>query len=271
VTALNRFSRILRRTAKDAMAVLLPFRCAACGNLPAAAPDGVAAPTAAAGAPLLAALCPDCRNTVQPVVPPLCRRCGRPFTAAGGNHRCGACDANPPPVARMRAAAVYDGAMVDLVRRFKYHRAAHLAAPMGRWLAEVYGRDWQHDPVDMVVPVPLHRRRIHQRGYNQAWLLVREAFSSRQPGDAPSLRRDLIIRVRDTPAQAGLDSRQRRQNLSGAFHVVDRSAVADNHLLVVDDVATTGETIAACAQTLTAAGARRVDALTLARTSRRNS
>ena len=271
-----RLRRVLRRFIHDALALLLPFRCAACGRLPApgsmnATPgEGEPAADTASPEPLMRLLCPDCRSTVVPVSPPLCHDCGRPFsTSAGGNHRCGECVRDPLGFGKMRSAGVYAGAMVPLMRRFKYYRAVHLAAAMGQWMSAVYERDWQHESVALVVPVPLHRRRIRHRGYNQAWLLARKAFHRRSTDAVPLLRHDVLTRVRDTPPQAGLDSVRRRQNLAGAFHVAEPRAVAGKHVLVVDDVVTTGETMAACGGALLAAGAHRIDALVAARTLRR--
>ena len=266
--------QVLRRTVRDAVALLLPFRCAACGRLPAPAPmesaDHGGDVNDSAPGPLLRLLCPDCRPTVLPVSPPLCPVCGRPFNAAaGGDHRCGECLRDPIGLGKMRAAAVYAGAMVPLMRRFKYQRAVHLAAAMGQWLSAVYDHYWKHESVALVVPVPLHRRRLRHRGYNQAWLLARQVFRDQSTDAVSLLRHDVLTRVRDTPSQAGLDSVRRRRNLAGAFHVADPRAIVDRHVLVVDDVVTTGETMAACGGVLLAAGARRVDALIAARTLRR--
>jgi len=271
---MRRLTRLLQRTAHHLLPLLLPFRCAACGRLGAAAtaafpaedPHGIGP----AREPLMRLLCPACRDTIVPVVPPLCSTCGIPFApAAGDDHRCGECVSSPMPLARMRAAAAYQGAMVRLVRQFKYHQRVHLAAAMRPWLAAMYHHHWRPGKVELVVPVPLHRRRLRQRGYNQAWLLARQVFGDKSAPQAPVLRRDVLVRHRDTPAQTGLAGDQRRQNLHGAFSVSDRRDVSEKHVLVVDDVVTTGETIRACADALLAAGARRVDALSMARTFRR--
>lgn len=236
---------------------LLPFRCAACGAM---------APAGRVADPLLALLCPACRDSVRPVTTPVCRTCGRPFDGRGDDtHRCGRCLRRPPAPGRIRAAAVYDGALVPLIHQLKYRRAVHLAGAMGAWLEAALRRHWPPGDIDVVVPVPLHRRKLRRRGYNQAWLVARQALRGR-PGD---LRRDILNRVRDTPPQAGLDENRRRRNLDGAFAVAAPDAVAGRHVLVVDDVMTTGHTLSACADALSAAGARRVDALVMATTLRR--
>ena len=265
---MKRLTRLLQKAVHGALALLLPFRCAACDCLTAAAPP--AADTAAA-TPLMRLLCPACRETILPVTSPMCSVCGRPFAqGVGDDHHCGDCAAKAPGFDRMRAAAVYQGAMVPLVRQLKYHEAAHLAGAMRPWLHAVYERHWPRGSVDLVVPVPLHRRRLRQRGYNQSWLLARQVFGKRISAHAPMLRDDVLVRVRDTPSQTGLSRDRRRRNVRGAFSVSDRQAVAGKQILVVDDVVTTGETMAACVGVLRSAGARRVDALSMARALRRH-
>ncbi|MFH1980528.1 MAG: phosphoribosyltransferase family protein [Pseudomonadota bacterium] len=264
----------LRRIVHHALALLLPFRCAACGCLEAPGPPAPSAedPNALAAAqqPLMRLLCRDCRDTILPVTAPQCSVCGIPFVqGAGIDHRCGDCTGSTVPLERMRAAAVYQGAMVLMVRQFKYHHAVHLGAAMRPWLSAVYHRHWRPGAVGLVVPVPLHRLRLRQRGYNQAWLLARQVFGPASMTHAPLLRHDVLVRLRDTPSQTGLDRDRRRRNMKGAFSVADAKVVAGKHVLVVDDVVTTGETMAACAGVLLAAGARRVDALSMARTLRR--
>ena len=178
---------------------------------------------------------------------------------------------DPPRLGKMRAAAMYQGAMVRLVRQLKYRRAVHLAIAMGPWLKATYRRHWPStgDAVDIVVPVPLHKRRLRQRGYNQSWLLARQVFGEGASTQAPRLM-DILVRCRDTPSQTGLDREMRRRNLKGAFDIVDGAPVTGKTVLLVDDVITTGETLGACTDALLAAGAIQVDALCMARTPRRN-
>lgn len=274
---MRRLTGRLMKAVQDALALLLPFRCAACGRLAAAASMDAAMAAAdrngadTARTPLMRLLCPACRDTVLPVTTPLCSHCGRPFPeTTGDDHPCGDCLGGDFGLEKMRAAAVYQGALVSLVRQLKYHQAVHLADAMRPWLLAVYQRHWPGSTVDLVVPVPLHRRRLRQRGYNQSWLLARAVFGKSGAAPAPRLRDDVLVRVRDTPSQTGLTRDQRRRNMLGAFTVPMRPAVTDRHVLVVDDVVTTGETMAACAGVLLSAGARRVDALSMARTPRRH-
>jgi ComF family protein len=144
-----------------------------------------------------------------------------------------------------------------------------LAAPLGRLLPDTFQRHWSVDTIDLILPVPLHPRRMRQRGYNQAYLLLRgwpRWYTQAHRGPLPCrIERDLLRRVRATPPQTGLNRSQRERNLSKAFalaHPLDQSAPT---VLLVDDVLTTGATVNACARALKAAGAGRVEVLTLAR------
>ena len=136
-----------------------------------------------------------------------------------------------------------------------------LAAVMGQWLLEALPRN---ERFDAIVPLPLHWWKRMQRGFNQSELLSREL--SLRTG-IPML--PLVRRRRATPAQAGLTSAQRRQNMRGAFEVRNPSQVDGRTLLLIDDVMTTGSTVNACAKALKSAGAARVCVLTVARAARR--
>ncbi|HVN82804.1 MAG TPA: ComF family protein, partial [Terriglobia bacterium] len=136
-----------------------------------------------------------------------------------------------------------------------------LAQPLARLLFSVYCLHLQEFSSDMVAPVPLHRSRERERGFNQSLLLAR--YFSRLV-DIPFHPR-LLTRIRATQMQAGLSRRARRLNLAGAFLLPDKTEVAEKAVLLVDDVFTTGATVNECARLLRVSGARRVNVLTLAR------
>jgi ComF family protein len=152
----------------------------------------------------------------------------------------------------------YAGALAEAIRRFKYGDRPDLGGPLGALLAaDAAGLE----PVDVVVPVPLHPRRLSERGYNQSTLLARPvARSLRAPLRAGALRR-----IVDTAAQARLGAAERRGNVMRAFAVPDPATVCGRRVLLVDDVATTGSTLGACATALVSAGSADVRALVLAR------
>jgi ComF family protein len=156
-----------------------------------------------------------------------------------------------------------------MVHLYKYEGRAQLARPFGSMLWEALVSHWQPDQFDLVIPVPLHRKRLRRRGYNQSALLLRHwpAPVNACPDTAGQFRvvPDLMVRHRATRPQIGLDANARRANMRDAFSIRDPSILEARHVLVVDDVLTTGATANACARVLKRAGAASVRVLTLAR------
>lgn len=199
-------------------------------------------------------LCAACRAEL-PWNEQACRRCGLPL--AGVEPVCGLCRLAPPPLQRVQCALRYEFPLDRLLPRLKFH--GDLAA--GAVLAQLL--HWTLDPDDMpaaLVPVPLHRARLRQRGYDQALELARALAGL----GAPPVRADLLQRVRATAAQTRLDARARQGNLEHAF-AVRGGPTLPAHVALVDDVMTTGATLHACARVLRAAGVQRVDAWCVAR------
>ena len=155
--------------------------------------------------------------------------------------------------------AVFEDRLRHAIHKLKYRRLAALAEPLGDAMARFYLQSPL--PADMIVPVPLHPRRQRDRGYNQAALLANRL------GRATCLpvRPAALIRVRATVAQMSLNAAQRKENVDGAFRCDDLT-VRGQHVLLIDDVCTTGATLDACAVALKMAGAAEVRGLTLART-----
>jgi ComF family protein len=219
-------------------ALLFPDRCAACDTL--------------GDAPF----CASCAETLMPV-PAGCPLCGEPgdeaLLPALRPRRCARCRAAPPPYARAEAPYLLGGALADAVHRFKYEGREELARGLSALVLAC-------DPprADVVAPIPLHARRLRQRGYDQAALLASEAGRRWKIAVCPVLRR-----VRPTPQQVGSDRRRREENVRGAFRALP--AAANRRICLVDDVLTTGATAAEAARTLLSAGAIRVEIRTLAR------
>ncbi|HEX9790784.1 MAG TPA: ComF family protein [Kiloniellales bacterium] len=235
-----------RRLSQLALNSLLPPRCLACG-------DTVEQP---------GALCAACWRGLDFLGPPLCAVCGLPFAFDMGPAAvCGACAGEKPAYDRARSVLRYDDGSRGLILGFKHADRTEGAPAYGAWLARA-GAELLAD-TELIVPVPLHWRRLFTRRYNQAALLAQALGRQARLPVAP----DVLRRRRHTPSQGHLSAEARARNVAGAFAVAPakRHLVADRRVLLVDDVLTTGATAAACAATLRRAGVAAVDVLVLAR------
>ena len=207
-------------------------------------------------------ICSTCRDHLPLVSSPLCPVCGIPFAGTGGDHRCGPCVAHPPRFDTARAHFLYEGAIRELIHSFKYNQRTHLRYPLALLTLEGVGVFLTDQEPQLIVPVPLHRSRLRQRGFNQAVLLGR-VLSRRL--SLPMLP-DALVRTRPTAPQIDLSAAERRLNVKGAFTVPVPDRVAGRRILLLDDVMTTGSTMNECAGELKKAGAEMVIAATIART-----
>jgi ComF family protein len=196
-------------------------------------------------------LCAECR-AVLPLLFEVCPRCALPRSPS----ECRGCAKLAPTLGSLHAVASYDGAARSAVLQLKYRGARNLAPLLGGLMREHLAERPLH--AEVVVPVPLSRRRQRERGYNQAELLAREIVGSVRGTLAPD-----VLQREERPAQQGLDAVARLRNLHGA--ICARVRVDGAAVLLVDDVATTGATLSACADALVMAGARSVRALVFAR------
>jgi len=222
-----------------------------------------------------APVCSACVERVGSQTGALCEICGESlgmesahFAAAMGVGACTLCRLAPPDFARAVAYAAYDDELREMLHLLKYQRVLALAdEPLGRWLAAAVMQLSASASAEMtVIAIPLFAARERQRGFNQSVVLADAAVARLKkvwPGLAPAHR--AMERVRDTEAQYGLTTHQRRKNVRGAFRVVDGDAVRGKEVLVVDDIMTTGATARECARVLVRAGAAKVWVATLAR------
>jgi ComF family protein len=180
---------------------------------------------------------------------------------ADSDHLCSDCLSAEPYFTRARAICHYEGLMMEAISRFKYGGVTQLAKPLGTFLAEYQDPELSFSGIDLLIPVPLHPRRLRERGFNQSLLLAR-FFKKKHsiPLDFTSLQR-----FRLTQPQTQLSASERRKNVRGAFRVTNAEAVEEKRILLIDDVFTTGATVRECAKVLVEAGAKQVDVLTLAR------
>jgi ComF family protein len=214
-------------------------------------------------------LCGVCWEGLDRIAPPCCRVCGLPFAAApalgdapaSGTVLCGRCGRRPPPFAYARAAVRYGEVAREAVHAFKFGGRRALAAPLGDLIAEMGPIGLPAGAPDLLAPVPLHRRRERERGFNQAFLLARRVGEAwRVPVCA-----DVLVRTLATRPQTELSAEARRANVKGAFVLRRPERVGGRHVALIDDVMTTGATLTACARCLRAGGAATVGVLTVAR------
>jgi ComF family protein len=212
-------------------------------------------------------ICEQCAGGIEHMTPPLCEVCGGPLESiTSGIARCARCQGARPhygiarSIARYRSSAEDEpGSLPALIRRHKYGLDQSVAPALAEYLGDslpVAASDY-----DLVVPVPLHWRRLWWRGFNQAALLAAEVARRMQ------LRLDStsFVRTRRTPPQTARHHDDRIRNVRRAFFVKRPARIKGRRILLVDDVMTTGATVDECARTLIAAGASKVDVFTLAR------
>ena len=186
-----------------------------------------------------------------------CARCGLPLEATEAE-TCAACLAKPPRLDRIRAAVTYDDISRSIALRLKYGRKVGLARTMSRYMRPLIGELSQEA---LLVPVPLHRSRLWSRGFNQSALVAREL--SKRTGVPVAVH--ALRRIKPTPPLKGLNIRQRRRTVAGAFQATPQMELAGRTIVLIDDVLTTGSTANACARILKKAGAARVDLVSWAR------
>jgi ComF family protein len=240
---------MLRTLAVSLRQLVLPAHCAACGR-----PSDPLARLP---------LCDGCGRAMARLMEmPHCPRCGRgagPYTFDLGG--CAACRKESLRYDAVVRVGSYQEPLRSLILRYKYQRRMELGTIMGRWLAERLAAAPWADLVQVIVPVPLHWSRRFSRGFNQAEGLARELATSDLPagGTGRRVAARRMLRVRPTPHQTRLSAKDRAENVRGAFQVRGRSGdVRGKHILLVDDVITSGSTAGECARTLRRAGAAAV-------------
>lgn len=231
----------LRSVGRAVIDYALPPRCAGCGEVIDDA----------------GAFCAPCWGRMEWLGNEGCHRCGLPLSGTETD-TCGRCLAEPPKLHRIRAAVAYDDLPRAIALNLKYGRKVGLARTMARYMAPLKGA-W--DEGALLVPVPLHRWRVWNRGFNQSVLIARELGRIwRIPTTHNVLRR-----IKRTHPLKGMSHSQRRKAVAGAFRATDCCALAGKTIVLIDDVLTSGSTAEACARALHQAGAARVELICWAR------
>lgn len=228
--------------------LLLPRGCVACGeNWPSSAESS---------------WCDRCLEKIPWIRSPICPHCGRPFhkSPSCGNHLCGDCELARYPFQSARSAALHWGVVRQGIHNLKFGGQLHWIPPLVELLESAW-TDEMRKGTDCIVPVPLHVKRLRQRGFNQAALLARAL------GKAAGIpvRYDVLARSVWTEPQTRLKREERLENVKGAFVVSRPSDVRGKRILLLDDVFTTGSTLCECTRVLKKCGAAQIHALTVSR------
>ena len=210
-------------------------------------------------------LCSDCLQAIEAIQPPVCQRCGLSLgdlqTADSSESLCKRCQQAPLQLDGLLAYAFHSGPLRKAIHQFKYEDLRSLAEPLGQLMAKGWTALAPQDlQPDVIVPVPLHPSRQRQRGYNQAALLAKEFGASLR---CPVVD-DVLVRIKATAPQVDLDAQERRVNVRNAFRCKDTS-LSGKHVLLIDDVCTTGSTLESACAALQETGTVSVWAYTLAR------
>ena len=206
--------------------------------------------------------CPACKEKIKFITGDICPVCGTIFPdSPAKNHLCGNCLENKTYFSCARAVVSYETIILHAIHQFKYGNNISVGALLASFMADFSFQDVNFTDYSLIVPVPLHIKRLRDRGFNQALILARAIAKKRQiPVNFSMLKRHKF-----TLTQTGLNKTERKQNIKGAFEVSDKKIIAGKNVILVDDVCTTGATINECAKTLLKAGAQKVTVLTLAR------
>ena len=233
--------------AVGAMDILFPHRCAACGKK------------------LLGEhkrkMCSDCRSDISFLQPPVCKICGMELKGdKERSHICGRCLSNPPPYLLARSVVQYSSVVQKLLHGLKYGADTSVLPGIAEILSQFDLAPFDH--CDHIIPVPLHVKRLRQRGLNQSVLLAKIIFSNKTQS---TLKTDFLIRARNTVPQTTLNGVERRKNLKDAFIVAQKAEIGQSSICLVDDVFTTGTTVSECSRVLCRHGAKEVKVITFTR------
>ena len=203
-------------------------------------------------------ICDNCWNDIQFLKPPWCDICGTP----GVRGLCDECATAPPRYGKLRSIAFYQTTLQQAIHLFKFQKKQVFAQHLIHLINERIPADCCIADYDFILPVPIHKKRLRERGFNQATLLAKGVA---QAAGVPVLT-DALVRQRHTVAQSSLGMEDRQHNIIGAFEIPNPKVIRDKRILIVDDVFTTGATVREAVNELWKADPAEVDVLTLART-----
>ena len=203
-------------------------------------------------------ICNNCWQDIHFLEPPWCDICGTP----GVDGLCDECATTPPRYGKLRSIAFYQTTLQQAIHFFKFEKKKVFAQHLIQLINTHIPLDCSIAEYDFILPVPIHKKRLRERGFNQATLLANGIAKAGRV----SVLRNTLVRKRHTVAQSSLDREARQQNIVGAFEIRNPDIIRDKRLLIFDDVFTTGATIREIVNELWTADPAEVDVLTLART-----
>ena len=207
-------------------------------------------------------ICPKCLDKLSFLNDKICKICG--VKIFGEGNLCERCVKNEYKEIKLaRAVFEYDENLKILIHKLKYDNQKFLAKPLSNILYNYFTHRDEINDVDIIIPIPLHEKRLKQRGYNQTELLL-QSFK-----ETNLIRTDIVKRVKDTPTQTKLTKEERMENLKDAFEIVDKDEIKNKRILIVDDIFTTGSTALTLAKLLVKNKAKSVKCLTLCHTTKK--
>lgn len=244
----------LKELLNDVCDIIFPPQCLACAEL--------------IKQPVKQIFCSGCLEKIKFITDRFCPICGVPFWASpAGCHICGNCLADKPYYSQARAVAGFETVIMDVIHKFKYGRNISTGYALGSFMADFSFPDFDLSEYSLLIPVPLHIKRLRERGFNQSLLLANQIGKKHKlPVDF-----SLLKRCKFTLTQTGLDKAEREINIKGAFAVADKEKIKGKKIILIDDVYTTGATINECARVLLKAGAQKTAVLTLSRVTQKPS
>lgn len=255
---------VLKNTIRFFEQFLYPLKCLKCGVY--------IDPLSVKHHTMDACFCDKCTGQgLYRIDTPYCTQCGVKFhNSFNENHVCESCLKTPLTLNCVRAVVEYKGIIKDAIPLFKYQSKLSIAKVFEKLLFQAFLHHYETSGIDLIIPVPLHKTKLKQRGFNQAFLLIRNFVTLFQDhhGQVPLWKIDTtsLARIKKTQPQTGFDIAQRKTNLKNAFTVVRPETIDNKHILLIDDVLTTGATCNEAARVLLKHNAKKVDALVLART-----
>ena len=232
----------------DLSAVLFPPQCLGCAEIIDQVDGRI--------------FCLSCEARIHFIAGSICHICGTTFPdSPADNHLCGECLDKKPYFFRARAIFSYDDVILNSIHQFKYKNNISMGEILAAFMADFSFPDINFSDYSLMMPVPLHIKRLRERGFNQSLILARAIGKKKQI----PVNFSLLKRHKYTLTQTGYHKQERKQNIRGAFEVTDIKKITGRNILLIDDVYTTGATVNECAKILIKAGAQMVSVLTLAR------